>query len=666
MNLIDFNTLTSDPIKNLNAARVALRKTEFGRTGIVRAEFADDNRSVLFRLITTGKTYTSYQQALEDASASMVTRFTTALPYNRAASLMDPNNPKISQVGDVLFSIQQNVSRMSTSQIQDLERLGISKTIIDDITSGTRNLAIDLFQIKDQEEVRAKALDEIRRQIKREGNKNLLPFIDDEGGNLLRFKVTKAAGEVDDLVLTNAQVHYLLAAAGQPLLEPGMLDEVLAGNKSAQSLLQKLGKRMKGIFGERDLTIFAEDILGEFSGGKGKVDDTILVIEEGLDYLRKTVGIDARKSAIGLALENVDTNQSIKRSLERMGKANPEEFISTLFAEGSKARDVLGRARDNKELLTLLESEGAVSKDQLSSIKTLMDDVAQDFDGISTLNIRTLKSAKKRISAQLKLVMDQAERNPNDLQIQEQYAALRSQLDRINNADNLYQLTGRGLIGEGQVKTAFYVDRFSGELDNYSMILGRSATKGELGITGMSRFITLSGFGSPKDLVYADPGLIAFHPELFATEQGVKAMQEYSASVIQDFQQTLNQNILPQNVVTSLRKELETDITGLPEPVRLSKEKNRKFIQEILQLHQSGIGPRQSPEMMNLLANVYASRAFREETGRYGRMFLPVLPDTYRFAVSTESAAAISNKSFTPMLGSGTQTTSFKISNERA
>lgn len=667
MALIDFNTLTSDPIKNLNAARVALRKTEFGRTGIVRAEFADDNRSILFRLITTGKTYTSYQQALEDASASMVTRFTTALPFNRAANLMDPNNPKISQVGDVLFSLQQNISRMSASQIQDLERLGVSKTIIDDLTSGTRNLALDLFQIKDQEEVRAKALDEIRRQIKKEGNKNLLPFIDDEGGNLLRFKVTKAAGEVDDLVLTNAQVHYLLAAAGQPLLEPGMLDEVIAGRKSAQSLLQKLGKRMKGIFGERDLTVFAEDILGEFSGGKGTVDDTILVIEEGLDYLRKTVGIDARSSAVGLALENVDTNQSIKRSLERMGKADPKSFIEELFAEGTKARDILGRAKDNKELISMLQDEGLVSEDNISIIKNLMDDVAQDFDGISVLNKRVLKAAKKRITSQIDLVRDQAERNPADLQVQEQYAALKSQLDRINNADNLYQITGRGLVGEGQVKTAFDITRFSGELDNYSMILGRSALKGELGITGMSRFITLSGFGSPKDLVYADPGLIAFHPELFASEQGLKAMQEYSASVIQDLQETLNQNILPQNVVSALKGELETDITGLPEAVRLSKERNRRYIQEILQLHQSGIGPRQSPQMMNLLTSVYASRAFREETNKYGRVLLPVLPDTYRFAVSTEAAAALpGNDSFKPMLGSGKQTTSFKISNERA
>lgn len=670
MDLIDFNTLTSDPIKNLNAARVALRKTEFGRTGIVRAEFADDNRSILFRLITTGKTYTSYEQALEDASASMVTRFTTALPYNRAASLMDPNNPKISQVGDVLFSLQQNISRMSASQIQDLERLGISKTIIDDLVSKkpgespVRQLAIDLFQIKDQEEVRAKALDEIRRQIKKEGNKNLLPFIDDEGGNLLRFKVTKAAGEVDDLVLTNAQVHYLLAAAGQPLLEPGMLDEVIAGNKSAQSLLQKLGKRMKGIFGERDLTVFAEDILGEFSGGKGTVDDTILVIEEGLDYLRKTVGIDARSSAVGLALENVDTNQSIKRSLERMGKKDPKSFIEELFAEGTKAREILTTAENNKKLLE--ELKGVVSEDQFSIIEKLTKDIAQDFDGISVLNKRVLKAARKRITSQIDLVRDQAERNPADLQVQEQYAALKSQLDRINNADNLYQITGRGLVGEGQVKTAYDITRFSGELDNYSMILGRSALKGELGITGMSRFITLSGFGSPKDLVYADPGLIAFHPELFASEQGLKAMQEYSASVIQDLQETLNQNILPQNVVSALRGELETDITGLPEAVRISKERNRRYITEILQLHQSGIGPRQSPQMMNLLTSVYASRAFREETNKYGRIFLPVLPDTYRFAVSTESAAAVANKSFTPMLGSGKQTTSFKISNERA
>lgn len=111
--------------------------------------------------------------------------------------------------------------------------------------------------------------------------------------------------------------------------------------------------------------------------------------------------------------------------------------------------------------------------------------------------------------------------------------------------------------------------------------------------------------------------------------------------------QVMSQDMLTPRVLTSLRKQLEGDFTGLPEPVRLAKENNRRFAQEILRLHEMGVGPKNSPTMMNYLAKIFQSEMFAyEESDKYGKIFNAAMPDTYRIALSTQSIHGVGRDDF--------------------
>lgn len=147
-------------------------------------------------------------------------------------------------------------------------------------------------------------------------------------------------------------------------------------------------------------------------------------------------------------------------------------------------------------------------------------------------------------------------------------------------------------------------------------------------------FVQLSGFGIPDSKVYADPVTMAFHPDLYTSDNDLRAIQEYADEITSEYRAAIQSDVLPEKVRNMLSRTLLEDNSNLPASVQLSKERNRDFVRRIFELHQSGIGPRNSPEMMNLLHNVYATEAFRFD--RHER-FLPVMPNTMRFTLASET-----------------------------
>lgn len=137
----------------------------------------------------------------------------------------------------------------------------------------------------------------------------------------------------------------------------------------------------------------------------------------------------------------------------------------------------------------------------------------------------------------------------------------------------------------------------------------------------------------PDSKVYADPVTMAFHPDLYTSEADLQAVKNYSDQISMEYRAAIESDTLPEKVRNMLSRTLLEDNSNLPASVKLSKERNREYVRRIFELHQSGIGPRNSPEMMNLLHNVFATEAFRID--RHGR-FLPVMPDTMRFALASE------------------------------
>jgi len=663
MALVDFNTLFSDPLKNLKAARYALQKTETGRAGVVRVDL-DENNKLVYRLITDGRKYASYEEAFSQASSEMVTKFNIVKPIERITKIFKGQsisgvvkasgtqvyNPKVEQVGEFLGVLNKNLGVLNNHRDQ-LEKLGMTTEDIDNLISGNRKISLQLSQLKDQTDVRNYAKDFISRQLKKIGAENYFPFIDKDGANVLRFQSYLSAGS-DEAVktFTNAQIQYILRASGMSMLDDAKLKGLFGpGEKSIEDFLEKLPKRFKALFSERDVTLTADDII---SGLKIKnvtdvnkaVDESVLIVEEGLDFLRQAMKVDPRSSAIGAAFSHIGESGSLdvlNASLRRQDVATPNEFLERLFGEKGVLRAELSTAQTTDELIEMVEAgttRGLLKETELDIFKKMMKHAELEFDGDAVINKRVFNSRLTRLKAEIAEFKDALRLDPANENLQNSMQNLQKQLALLQDSD-LYQITGRGFLGQGQPKFAAQIRSFDGVLSGFSMIIGRSGMKKELGFgKGGLREIILSGFGQAKGIVYSDPNLVATHPELFGTPQALDAIKKNSTKVLIEMNQAMSQDMLTPRVLTSLRKQLEGDFTGLPEPVRLAKENNRRFAQEILRLHEMGVGPKNSPTMMNYLAKIFQSEMFTyEESDTYGKIFNPALPDTYRIALSTES-----------------------------
>jgi len=681
----NFNTLFDDPLKNLSAARYALQRTEIGRSGLIRVDL-DEAQKLSYTLITSGSRFSDYGEAFARASSEMITKFNIIKPLQRGAKgqvqvgLDSSFNPRTEQAAEFLTSINRRdvISHLAEHREQ-LIKLGMSAEEVDELTSGTRRIGMQLSQVKDQIDVRNYASDFVKRQLKKVGADNFFPFIDKDGANILKFTSFSTLPDGKAGTFTNSQIHYILKALGSPMLDTGKTFGLFDG-ESIEAFLQKLPKRFKGMFSERDLTIVSEDVMSALGEGKN-LDNTTLIIEEGLDFLRSAMGIEARSEDVATAIAHADTKQIIRSSFERQIRTQeagltPDELSSkanqlteTFFGETGSLREALSTSQTNKEFLKrageILEGEMYMFSDsslvpQLDMIKKLFKDAEQEFDGDAIINERVFKAARRRIKSELENIRARIVAGDTSEALEQTFQDLQRQANLLENSD-LYQITGRGFLAEGQPKFAAQIREISRNLSNkYSLIIGRSGMKGELGLGGDNlRTIILSGFGRSKGIVYSDPNLIATHPEIFASEESLKAMKQNSRKVLQQMNEVISQDMLSPKMVRDLKSQLDIDFTGLPEPVRMAKERNKRFAQEILRLHEMGVGPKNSPMMMNHLANYFQTEMFTMEEGKYGTLFHPVLPNTQRFALSTETAHGSGRTGFKSILGDTKMKTTF-------
>jgi hypothetical protein len=263
------------------------------------------------------------------------------------------------------------------------------------------------------------------------------------------------------------------------------------------------------------------------------------------------------------------------------------------------------------------------------------------------LNQRLLSGARSLLDARISSIEADIASGVRDTpEIRQRLLELKQQRGLLNNSRNLYQITGRGSIDDEGVKIAFEVldlnNRLGSDFENVAYVIGRSGLKGDVELASGTNMISISGLGTPRELVYADPVTVAFHPEVFASPQELEAIQSYSAEVLSDFEQAVNTNTLPKEVKRMLETVADEDYSSLPVPMQRSRIRNQEFARQILQLHQSGVGPKESPQMMNMLHSFMASEMYTVKTktragGEVATTFLPVSPNTYRFAVGSET-----------------------------
>jgi len=638
-----------DPIKRLSAAQQSLRKTDLGRGGVIRVELNPSTNAIQYVVSATGERLDTPQEAFIAASSLMMTQFESLSAASGSVSNLanNPNNPKYAQVGEILSEIQNKLRNIDPATAAKLKTMGI------DISSIGTDVSANVIASKAQKGSRPKDfLEAMRKMSETSPDKGgFIPFIDEEGANLLQFKV---GGKI----LSDEQTYYMLSVIGNPIFNQEKFASVFASDNPIDAFMEKITKRMKGLISERDITI-TEDTLRAALGTK---DPKAVVIEEGLEILRKQLGLGDVNSLEQKAIAQIDSANILEKSLGNIVQ-DPQKFINDVLGRAD-IKDLIKNSKSNSDLLERVES--ILSSDDYKVFKKFMDDAEKEFDGIAVLNKKVINKAIGELDTQinqLKQDIVSSTSPANKQQLMQKLEQLQQRKNVIGKAENLYQVTGRGYYDNFGIKTAFDIRDLGKGFENVSMIIGRSGLKEEIGLGGSKNFITISGFGSSSSSVYADPVSVAFHPEIFSSPEELQSIKQYSAQVASDFQEAINSDVLPEKIRNMLNKNLTEDLSNLPSSIRSAKVRNQEYARRILELHQSGIGPKQSPEMMNLLHSTFASEAFRMTTKEGQARYLPTMPNVFRFAVSTETAGAL-GEGERSILGKGIENINFKLAGQ--
>ena len=646
-----------DPIKKLSAAQQSLRKTDFGRGGVIRVELDPSTNAIKYVVSATGERFDSPQTAFVEASSLMMTQYQSLTAASGSVSNLvnNPNNPKYAQVGEILSDIQKNLKGLNQNQLDTLKAMGI------DIGTIGTDVSANIIANKTQKGAKPKDfLQKIRKISESGSNKGgFIPFIDEEGANLLQFKVGSQ-------VLSDEQTYYMLSVIGNPIFNKEKFASIFSSDKPIDAFMEKITKRMKGLISERDITI-TEDTLKAALGVQNPKE---VVIEEGLEILRKHLGLGNANSLEQKAIRLIDSATILEKSTGGTIQ-DPQSFINRII-QRADIKKLVDTSTSNADLLNeveILNTKGSLSNDDFETFKKFMDAAEKEFDGQAVLNEKIFKG-KNGVIAQLNKQINQLKQDIANSsspatreQLMQKLEDLQQRQSVIANAENLYQVTGRGVYGGEGIKTAFDIRAMDTEFDDIAMIIGRSGKKKEIGLAGSKNFITISGFGRSSSSVYADPVSVAFHPEIFSSPEELESMRQYSAQVMQDFQEAINSDVLPEKVRNMLNRNITEDLSNMPTAMRSSKMRNQEFARRILELHQSGIGPKQSPEMMNLLHSTFASEAFRMTTKNGQQRYLPTMPNVFRFAVSTETSAALGGGQES-ILGKGIENINFKLAGQ--
>lgn len=644
--MIPINELFKDPKKAIYAAKSALARTEMGRSGAVRIDVDSSTGKISYISSVTGERHDTAGEAFIKSSKFLLTDF-KELRYGSSRLADESFQPRFAQAGMFLENLQDNLGRATAEQLADLERIGLkgidtkSSLIMSILTTKNENRKTVLDTAKELEKI----------------GQGFIPIVDGEGGAFLTMRAN-VGGEIRSL--TSAQMHMMGTILGSGVLSAEKLQSAL-GKEAMPGFVNKLPKRLRAFFSQRDFTMSEEEIAKALpKNAAGSIEDNILRVDSGIDYLRKYFGFAGREGIGGeFVKQALDENKILQTYNlidelldEDLVKATVKNLLQTdLDKTILNSRDIIGLVQgsnSSKELLDNIAEVFGKDSEEYKSINKIITGVKREFDGITPVNDMLRKSKLRSLQETIKELQDQIDAPGISSQeseiLKERLYQIRNQYDIVENADNLYQVTLRGGIGGEKIKSAAKFSDFSkigkvrGLFSQYSAILDEEAIKGELGFD--FKGLVFSGLGSSNKNVYIDPVSTSFLGELFSSDYDLENIKRFSGEIMQEFNESINQNIIPPRIKEMIKQTLfDEDLDYLPEYMTETRMRNKEFARRIMEMHQSGVSIKDSPQMMNMLAKMHASDMYRIQTKGNVSTYLPVMPDLNRFAISTEAAA---------------------------
>ena len=656
---MDFNTSYSSPVQRLAAAQSAIRNTMYGRGGVVKVEL-DNNNNVKFFVTSTKQTVNSLEEAINTAMAAGVNEVVSFSPFakkgagalNDATRLIDGFGAaseifrNIGSKASGLTPDQKNVLRMAGIDIDNIQNLTVDLMFMGGDKSGTKTLADRIIKMRQS------------------GSLNGVSIIDDKGARVMQFRQGQT-------VLDPYQTNLLLTMTNHDLYDNNKIFKALdldygratkeemdaAAGKIAGSF-EKAGKRIRAFTSSRDISVASgelEKMIRKFRPGSRKLEDISLILDPQHELLSRFADTNFdfayNKNAAGLRAyySSVDPNQEITNILDSLstkfknGGADVNDLKAAINAFNSDSKNLAqGEFISDRLNDYLMKNFAKGNKNRQTIVQNIFESIEKSYDGSDMLNrdflrkhVAELQNKKKDLIAGFQSLTP-AEQNARTKVI----AEIDSQIRRIDEGE-LSQITGRPRmyieqLGEYKnIKNALDASKeFEGDLSRFGLIVSKFSAKGDTSIAGDVSSFIISGIGTPKDIVYTDPILNAFHGEIFGGEQTLRSIEGNIAKVAQEFQATLKSGTIPPKVLKMIQRQADMDIDMLPATSRASALRNRQMMQEILEMHKAGASPSDTPRLANLIFNFYTTQAYKEDVT--SGVLQPAIPNFYRFGLNTE------------------------------
>lgn len=675
--MVDINRMYDTLPERMAAARSALMRTSYGMGGAIKIE--PDGDEIKFVLSVTGESFKSIERAFAQASTLRISQFNN-LSNSGSKRGESKLGSKVAGMAEIMSNIKEKSQTLSASQIKLLQDAGIDVSAIKDMQVDISTLHEGKGGVKDI----AMELE----KLKKRGSLHGITMIDDESARLITMR---AGGKM----LTSYQSHLLLSVTGHNILDPKALsDKILSANPKAlrsgrlADYLLKMPKRFKSLASEREVSLAGSNLQDFIGGGKNStLNASIFMVDPQYELLKKMTyqgtdktkvfGNTMRGKELALYYDNVDAEDFVGSIMNQFSNKEKTEFEKVIrsrnFAYDKDGKT--GKKFASDQLMEHLEKKfvkvnGVVDKKRASLVKQLFDNIEYAYDGSDLINMKNISgyissmdkkinSLKKKLSnAQRGLGRPLTSQQMEDMAIEiKELENIKGQTSRAKATGGLEQFTLRGNDAVyGNIKTAGQAVDFDEKIVNgvkvslqkYTMIASKFAFKTELGMAADTDELLLSGMGSGRELVYSDPVSAAFHPEVFADRATLDAMEQRGRSVLKEFEEAINSNTVPRKVRAMLEEASQRDIDHLPSHARVSALRNKEYANSILDMMRSGVSPKQSPTMMNLMHNFFATEAFRMK----GNFMQMVIPDTHRFAIDSE-AILMGNKKGKMILNKG-------------
>lgn len=654
MDSLNVNDLYDVPATRLLAAQSMLRRTVYGLGDVVSAHLDDDGKVYYLNNALPNRRHYSLATAFNEAGSFELTQFQA---ITAGTSMQRGGRPLVGStmggVAGILDNISNNLAGISDPNvISGLRSVGLD---IEDFRGG--NLSMDVLTMHSGAAGTKRVANKIS-QMRRDGSLSGITIMDDEGARVLQFRI-------GDRILNSYQANYLLSVTGNSILDTETFRGTLESGNPASLVknLMKIPKRFRSIISEREVSISGNELARFIGGGANNLHQSMLITDPQYDILRKFAfgdpgtkdiysgSTDRAKAGLKSYYEDLDPLRYIQASQNQFGI--DESQIRTLrgairnFNPSSPAGNGGFLSDELKEYLNAYFSGDQNMRDFIDDVYGRIE---YSYDGSDLLNRDRLRAYKSSIDGEIRRISSQDELSPS-VENRRNLRQLRKLSRQIQmGLDEGDQITGRGNIaGVGNIKTAFDVVSLKKDLEGFSGVISKFGLKGEMGFAGDADSLLLSGFGISGDLVYADPTLVAFQPEVFADQSTLAAIDQNTTRVMEEYKAAVESGVLPDKLKRMLENQASGEITDLAPEARSSALRNRQFAQAVLDMYNSGVNPRHAPQLLNMLTSLFASQAYRERKG----FLQAVMPDTYRFAIDSESILHGQAGGMRPILGEG-------------